>query len=342
MYHIHKLTLRQAQVLWSAGFREVDELDGEGLTPLMVRDCPTAYELSNYWELVAWLVKKGADLLRRQNKSLYKPTTKNIHHPSRNGRGQVIKLNKASSTTATHYLANQMGDFASRHDFRVEKEGIGLYLGEVEAFSEQARCLHRQVLSNALPDCCNCACSTAGCMPYTMMVKYPVTKARRYSYYSNIEVRKAILQMSQALAQYLDIDQPSLAWLRREMIRFNTFERLELRHTCCEMDYFYDRDYANEVIYEPYDDEEIHEINNEQAEQLERLESLLIEFQTEYDKSASTFCEFLEGYWTDRMNEVTSEKGPIDDEALRDMGIVMRKTSRTSSQSSGDPVEEVE
>ena len=162
-----------------------------------------------------------------------------------------------------------------------------------------------------------------------MMAKCLVASSGGALCSSIAQAQGELLHVSQALAQVLSIEQPSLAWLRVEMIRFNTFEKLDLGHTCCVMTFDYDAHaYA---IHERYGDEEIHEIQEEQAEQIEKLETLLKEFDNKYEESGSTFNDFMDGYWTDRMNEVLTEEGPVDHEALEDMGIVLRREDNSSA-----------
>lgn len=335
VYHFNYLSLQQAQLLWDAGFREIDEFDEWGLTPLMrSKRFHSEYMSNDIWEFAAWLVGKGADLYRQQEYAFRKRMANNEYHPS--GIPEIYVSDKASGRTASHYLAGHW--HMPPADGSRDKEWIELFLSGDKVMSEQARRVQRRVLADAQPDCCDCACSTIGCRPYTMMAKKPILRPWDYPYRSLKQVPKELLRMSQAFAQLVNVDQPGLAWLRYEMIRFNTFERLKLQHTCCEMAAI---DNATEIILERYEDDEIHAIQEEQAEQLEKLETLLVEFEEKYEESGSTLSEFLEGYWTDRMIELTSEEGFIDHEALIDMGIRLRKISSTSSQSSDDGVEEV-
>lgn len=117
------------------------------------------------------------------------------------------------------------------------------------------------------------------------------------------------------------------------MLRFNTFEKLRLRHTCCTLDYVEDK---KEVIVELDDEDDRSEIREEQVEQVEKLEALLVEFEKKYNECAVPFSEFLGGYWKDRMKEISREKVPIDQTELESIGVTLWETSNTSSQSSED------
>lgn len=317
VYHIYPMKVEAAQMLWDAGFRGTDEPDRWGLSPLMIH-YPWYDYYANGWELATWLVAKGANLHRRQERVFL------LRYED--GDQKIYLSSKASSTTALHYLAAIWGDWPER-SFHPKTNDVGRFLSPLEDVSEPGRRLILHVLSEPLPDSCKCACSAMGCRAYTMMAKCLVTNVRDYGW-NSVRPREGLLQVSQAYAQLLSVDQPSLAWLRSEVIRFNTFEKLDLRHTCCEINNY--RSFNATVICEPYDDQELHEIQEEQAEQMEKLETLLIEFENKYEESGSTLSEFLNGYWKDRMNEVLSEEGAVDHEALKEMGIVLRKEDRPS------------
>ncbi len=116
--------------------------------------------------------------------------------------------------------------------------------------------------------------------------------------------------------------------LRREhycaAIRFTTFDALGIAHTCrCRMHY---------GRRPQLDAEEIAEIQNEYAELLELLESLIEEFETNaletFDAATDgldSMIAFWNSYWVRRMNEVLSElsrAGEASKAAAEDLGVV--------------------
>ena len=315
VYHMDKLTLRLVQRLWDAGFREIDKLDQWGLSPLMALSGNSPLMIFSGlltndwdWEIAAWLVANGARIHRRQKYVVFNSQIEDERH-------------QTACTTALHYLAYRLG---FGHEITNNRPQIGLleFFHWTRFLSKQARRLIAHVLTDPLPDCCNCACSAAGCRAYTTMAKSLVSWHNLFGIKS-VRILEVLLQVSQTLAQVFKSEQSKLAWLRREIIRFNTFQKLDLRHTCCS-----GRNVSGPnmyVICDRYDDEEIHEIQEEQAEQLEKLEALLLEFEEKYEECGTTLDKFLGGYWSDRMNEVLIEEGPVDHEALKNMGIVLRK-----------------
>ena len=318
IYHVYTLTLGQVQRLWDAGFREIDELDMLGLSPLMANGELFGNTSRKCWEVATWLVEKGANLHRRQERV--------FQQRYENGYKRSYLSTKASSTTALHYLGaisgTELGEsYRARTDY-------GWLVSRLQAVSWQGRRLRLDVLSEPLPDSCNCACSAMGCTAYTMMAKCLVTTSRSVLGGSIASAQEELLIVSQAFAQVVSVERPSLARLRVETIRFNTFEKLDLRHTCCDMTCDHDADAF--IIHQRHGDEEIHKIQEEQAEQMEKLETLLEEFKNKSEESGSTFNDFMNGYWSDRMSEVLAEEGPVDREALEDMGIVLRKEDISS------------
>ena len=66
------------------------------------------------------------------------------------------------------------------------------------------------------------------------------------------------------------------------------------------------------------------EIQDEDKEKIELLESLLREF--EEHRGTEDLISFLEGYWATRMDEVLEElKSGVDEEGLRRIGVVLEE-----------------
>lgn len=191
----------------------------------------------------------------------------------------------------------------------VSRQGVHGLFEEPSALLENDGQLVRSVLADTLSDRCDCACSIEGCRTCTMLIKEATTW--RYTGPSN-----NVPRLSQFLIQKPDVDTPSLAWLRREIVRFSTFWRLDLDHTCCGWDPF------ENIVYGPDDKEKVDEMKEEQSKGLDKLETLLVEFEDKYNESTCSFTEFLKGYWDDRMLQVLgpSEEPPIDHEALENLG----------------------
>ncbi len=105
----------------------------------------------------------------------------------------------------------------------------------------------------------------------------------------------------------------SWSWLGREIIQFQTFQVLELRHTCCVLQTMED--------FKELDADELTEIRDEDFEGIQLLERLLQEF--EEKRGDQDIITFFQGYWAVRMNEVLQSQGSVDKEKLRELGIVL-------------------
>lgn len=186
VYHIPCLNLRHAHALWNAGFRDIDELDSLGRSSLMSRFASfTVYD--SYFEkleVVEWLVQKGADLYRRQSHAFQRRMSADRGYCVEN----IYETDRASSATALHYLAAGWG--RAFHYKVMTKERKQRLLHQIRALTEKAKRIVRTILTDPLPDCCNCACSIEGCSAYTMMVKYPVMVESYDSHYSIAHARK--------------------------------------------------------------------------------------------------------------------------------------------------------
>ena len=264
VYHIRYLTLRQARCLWEAGFRDMNEIDSSGRTCLM-KCCICITKLNDSLELIEWFVSNGADIHRRQGYAFqWRESTKYGFL-----KGNIRRTDNPSSVMALHCLAVRWVH-SLYHGLRCEEEERGLHVRhQFRAFTETSKRVVRMVLFDPSPDSCNCACSTGGCRAYTMMVKYPLKRLpKSYWSWSKANARKATFAITKAIAELLDVGLPDLAWLRREMLRFNIFDRLELWHTCCMLEPLESENLEEKVIVKLDDEEDRCEIRDEQSELL--------------------------------------------------------------------------
>ncbi|KAI9744364.1 MAG: hypothetical protein M1835_002771, partial [Candelina submexicana] len=102
VYHIEGLNLRQADILWDAGFHDINDLDSMGLSPSM--KCRVVSSEPSL-ELAEWLVEKRARLHCRQKYPFSDQMAKKGEDTGLRF-GRIYKSERASSTTALHYLAS--------------------------------------------------------------------------------------------------------------------------------------------------------------------------------------------------------------------------------------------
>jgi hypothetical protein len=122
-------------------------------------------------------------------------------------------------------------------------------------------------------------------------------------------------------------------WLPMEIIRFVTFESLDIQHTCCFFDHYYvERNYyAKRFWSKGFVSREVQcikEVQEAYKVLIELLEKLMEEFNAKYAELRIPFLDFYNGYWKERMKEVIEELNVVNDEELRKMeelGVVLER-----------------
>ena len=301
VYHCRYLNAKIAEKLWQNGFRDIDVPDKNGLTPLMCyRIHPYAQDLEGETTLCSWLIGKGAKLYRPQHGIF-------DYDPGRTP--NPIEL--PPTTRALHYVAAKIGfsfHSVAWQEYRgFTKEPLHDSLNRL---SKDARLLPiKIILDDVSCDDCVCACSSQGCLACTMVLKgLQDWGCRDYA------TRERVPRVTKYLLRFLGPHKLCPEWLVKEIIRYHTFEELKLRHTCCRWQPFH-----GITKLEP---EEQGEIRDEDHEKIELLEGLLLGF--EENRGTQDVLSFLEGYWITRMNQVLQERGCVDEDALRELGVVLR------------------
>ena len=297
VYHVENLTVEVAEKLWQNGFRDIDVADHWGLTPLMLR---RDLDMIDVIELSSWLIQKGAKLHRLQHEPLDCDADLTI---------SAMELQLVNR--ALHHVACNIGFSVSDWAKYGQSGRVGRRLQmEFRRLSKEARLLATTIFLDISCDDCKCACSSQGCLPATIILK-SFMEDQEY-----IPVPRTWLFLATKLSiDLVGPNDPCPDRLFRETIRFQTFTKLELRHTCCERHF--------RSGFTRRDPEEQAEIRDEDHEKIELLESLLQEF--EENRGTQDVLSFLEGYWATRMDQVLREGSHVDKEALREIGVVLHE-----------------
>ena len=282
---------KQADQLWDVGFRDIDSPNEHGFTPIMDTSRSTGLEYAQ------WLLNHGADL---HGEVSY------VQHML------CDKEKPVAGLTKLHYVAHLLG--FSRSLILEPKVSPAPPV----VVNEPLLILEGLLVNSGRHDDCHCACSSGGCTPFTILLK---TIEERIDCYSSIESRRLLLQQLESPGH------PASSALMRskiveQVIRFETFEALQLSHTCCDFDYYVPR-----CRYTP---EEVQEIHEEWEELLSKHEDLGSEFCHKFRELGGTLTSFLEGYWRRRMGELLKEEKPYDEEdirKLREIGVVLEEVS---------------
>lgn len=295
VYHGPIMSAKQADQLWDAGFRDIDSPNDLGSTPIMV-----TYQRAKL-EYVQWLLHHGADCHGE------------VQHNECDERDLVAHLTKL------HYVADSLG--------------MNCMLLLSPKFPPAPRVIDEPlinfeglVVENSCHDDCHCACSSGGCTPFTILLKSINKRRVLYDYISETpsECRRLLLQQLESPGH-----PASTASMRskivEKLIRFETFEALQLSHTCCNFDF-----YPPSHQHTP---EEARQIHDEWEELLSKHEDLVSEFCHKFQELGGTLVSFLEGYWQTRMDEVLNEEKPYDEEdirRLREIGVVLEEVSEAT------------
>jgi hypothetical protein len=340
VYHSCLMNPHQAELLWQSGFHDIDELDELGMSPLMRSRRFRGYsDFEEVLELPSWLLSKGANRYQLQRYAFRsgRSAGDRVLTPTPGYSKPMLSFkprlsDSSSNIAALHYLGQSLGDTG----IYLQGENSSLWRRTSllnspiqwshnflkNSYSPNIRSVEllRDILGDSLRDSCQCACSASGCLSFTQMSKRPSHWMSGFP--RPFDALQVALVDTYCTAFILDVDnRPEMAWLRSEMFRFHTFQKLRLRHTCCTTEM--DRIPITCVIAELGDEEDRQEIRLEQEEQVARLEALIDEFDREYQAKGIPVIDFFEGYWKQRMEEVTDEKTKIDIQKLKEIGVVV-------------------
>ena len=284
LFHRIGHSSRVAERLWKAGFRSIDGRDSFGLTPLM--SPPDLYSFSHRFPHSLNLILEYAVWLVEKGADFYAKQDLTLYYEHYWHESQLL------SATALHFVASYLGsvaDWVSWNELREWNE---------ENCSEISKEMLRRILMDNDSDACKCACSISGCTTFTVFMK---------SYIRNRNDEEFLVDLCPIVKNYCD---PSKI---PEFIRTMTFEELDMTHTCCRKKPF-------GKFWEIKDEAEIDEIRDEEAEDLQKLEELLEEFEAKRKELDVPLEKFIKEYWRPRMDEVRNE-GTLDEDALREIGV---------------------
>lgn len=326
VYHIPCLTIRTADRLWKAGFRDVNGFDHRGRTPLMIRRYFNQINLSTELELIAWFQSKGADLHGAQCKRIRKKEPKSD--------SDLCALGSKSSTTAVHWIAKNIGQTIkdslwecinhrlsyvgpswTLKDLAKERQNqLWQSFYQLMSISDVAKRVLVQILTDPIRDDCSCACSTGGCQPLITVLKI-------FRHDTSPVGRMMKTQISIVLADLTESSSSSSSSPFSALVRCLTFEELELTHTCCThfLDQILPRD---DNSHSNNSNDDVHEIHDEEQHLLAQLEDLLLEFEIEKRDLGGSTAAFLQGPWRARMDDVLHERpGEWDTARLWSVGV---------------------
>lgn len=310
LYHLWYLTPEILNSLWDAGFRDINEPNHTGRTPLMLPNWSHFdFDCFEAWlKRVCWFLAKGVDpeqKIQQIHQNSYWSCNSKVGCP-------CLK----SGHTVMHFLAFNLSQMRSWLDSR--------HYHLFGCKDTRLLAVAKDIIDNETRDTCKCACSSGGCRAINIIVKenLPTTHLSKELFEEIVE--KFFDQILWPI-QTTKADDVISETTFSEIVRDLTFHVLDLTHTCCrESD-----DSFNELQLIPFEDEDdISEIYDEEREDLQLLEDLLLEFEQHRRDSPSSYWKFLSGYWRTRMLEVLSEQESLDEVSE---GELLDETSKEES-----------
>ena len=325
VYHNKYLTVRVAESFWRAGFRDIDGRDYQELTPLMglVSNNPT--DLTAHLELSTWFLLKGASIYDKEH------CVRLIEYGEEDLSCNDYELGETDSEiAAVHYMARHISTIIFNRLLQHPRSCLtrsyrqGPYLQslekEISSLGKESEATLAQILSDPHQDGCSCQCSQGGCRAILHTLKQVKDGNQLYGKLSMPELRLVQawrFQLLECFIKFLvdfygDADE---LWetLSLDIIRFLTFEALDLRHICCRR--------LTNFIVEYEDSDHIDEILEEDCSNLQLLEDLVSEFETKLATAPMPLLQFLKMYWKDRIAAVLQERDHVNEEPLLQIGI---------------------
>jgi hypothetical protein len=185
---------------------------------------------------------------------------------------------------------------------------------------DQCRAFLFQTLTMDNTDDCLCACSNHGCYVLTDVLKSFNTLAdANWPHHERDGIATEMVKTCclQALAEFLVPQFGKHSSIPSEFIRFATFTRLGLTHTCCRR-----HSHLEDVL--PVD--EVEEIRDEERFMLNELYELVLSFEAKYNELRVPLGEFLEGYWSQHMEKVLYRETKLDEDEIgraQQLGVVL-------------------
>lgn len=320
VYHAKCLTVRIANKLWMAGFKDIGVLDRNGRTPMngMSRlgflpsysTIPPSVEL----ELLAWFQSKGEDLQGIEDFSASMCPTE----------GRFIASNMHCNA---FQLGRNLSSFSRRFDYSSYYEmyfdSFDVWVEKICAeaqftthifsdLSDVAKRILTVILMDRTIDSCACACSIGGCSAIVMTLK------GCFMDYADHSQLKAFINTI-ALVEFIESLEPRSSCLVSDILRLWTFNTLKLSHTCCNYGI------GHGTFMKSDDEDEIQRIHDEEQVMLGNLEELLVEFENKKTELEVSTVEFLLGYWRERMREVLIELGFLNTDGVEPLSLDLVK-----------------
>ena len=298
VFHMKGLNLEVAEKLFDAGYRDIDGYNSRGLTPLMASRMGPWSWIGEYPVIFSWFISKGASLLTMQ---------------------------RNRSWRTLHFIAADIGDLW-RYSF-VERP--------IDEFMDRVSYAMRDAgnLTLSLSDHCSCACSSSGCTMTINIFKESshgrsLSKNIKHSW--NVDARFDHLDIWMSLVVSLG-SVPAVS-IVTELLRLFLFEELGLTHTCCSYKRCYFKNYSMWTTIEAGfvdgpDAEDRHMIQEEEAEMIRTLETLLELALSRWKNFSGSLSEFVRQFSADELDNCSEDWNEDYAQKVEDIGVKLDRSS---------------
>ena len=262
-----------AQVAFDLGFKDIDARY-RGITPVM--------EPLLDWDYSVWLIYHGVDISAIA--SWDKP---------RYSHGPPATITEQPHHTIAHILMWRMG----RSALSLGRRGMGIT---------------SRLRSVRAGDGCDCPCMEGliGCTPTQIFIAHMQVDCDKLTSREQAKFWHRVYHHLVSEANH-EADYDSRHNIAFSILRFLTFQKLGLRHTCCSvLDTGWFWFFIPGANYKPIL-EDFPFIREEDAQLREEFEQLVTELQEEFSSGSYTLLRFIEGFWTKRIAQYEEEKKAI-------------------------------
>ncbi|KAL2841754.1 hypothetical protein BJY01DRAFT_249422 [Aspergillus pseudoustus] len=274
IFHNSDLQTDQMDALYNAGFRDINAIDADGYSPQL--------------KIPFYLIDQGDQI---QIPPLIPRTIQKIIWFRNKGAAAHADFKCAQQVyyhflglIIIHSITSDAANATTRPLHRVKAIIHDLPIDE--------KCFFSQIFTKQCYDSCACFCSTSGCTPITVALRYFL----KYPW-----IKDAIPSILQVLI--CEIDPPN-KHTAKAILRLITFTDLALTHTCCRA-----TDAGGYFRIRRFDDEDGDEIHDEEHELIDEFETLLQELSRTYEELNLPLWEYTQGYWCERVRKHLLETG---------------------------------
>ncbi|KAL8726716.1 MAG: hypothetical protein Q9181_005947 [Wetmoreana brouardii] len=325
VYGAEYVTVQTVELLFAAGFTDLEQEDSNGFTILILIAMSIPMRPEVPFAKILWLLSKGVSFRRPVQ---IEPL-----------RGWLIpSVNFVSATVGI-----VLGYFRMVHRDKLAIKDLNDSTAETEdglAYDKIGTGV-KEVLQHVLAseyqncrDACQCSCSLEGCTPLVMLWKgWASTCKRLWLNFKNSPFHELHGKFIEWTLTVLpgNLTAPEVTHLSQSALRFCLFQDLRLRHLCCRPHCW---PWSHQHLKPPIEAAEAREIKEEDKFRKERFDTLLPKAEAEYQQSFKSFSEFWSGFYND--NIANSEQEDDLDDHIRsviEIGVEVTEPDQASSSS---------